>query len=969
MLHTGPTTTDEEDEDFSFQLEATTFKLPTIRWDYDVSPPPPPPVKFSAYEALIEADPHGFSRMSQTLDDLFPTLAHVATSSVGGSIKSHIVDFDMPAAAISRAFLSSVHMEKDSLGARVIESKHTGRWRYACLELFRYMHENTSPGTASQGYKTGEEEQHVEHSGRWDRNNFLYAMFTIELSLHGKNRLTSDDDATVKTFTPLELYDEVCGFGGLNGDGPAGWRVASEAAADRYSEYARSNGWASNPVITSESNTVLETDVASFAPIVGYGSLETLRSMKMARIHDCLEGFAPEDAELALVCQKEHRILTRNLEERAALSPFTKQRDGWCNPAVRLSVESIVGNPLQHQGDLFDTPLKHPFWIDAWSVDQSLRGEEYIDLEYKKHNLQSWVYVTSSGDPTVRAGMYRLADLPVFRSTPCQDLPNVRCSYSGYRLNGVTTPTYLNPTAELIDASNPEPGKYPFMIGREAVTRFRCSDAVAAAHGKGDMCLPGVNFDGHKPYKDFPTCAFSGDLLLLSSPGLYGTSFFYSRLGAIDPPPLPPPPPAPFPPPPPPTPDPPPSPPEYVDQLEVMRRIREAEERVCTSVYYLTQQTRCERLAIDLTQRSLITFVDPPSLPPFSPSAPSPPPYPGAPPLPGGVNAIDILSARLSTVREPAQGANHSDKFTVDSLVDLRESLATVSVDQRACVPDAPLACATGVKRDRCGGGMRHCGTEEENARDPFVEVGFALSRGRFFHGLRLVLPFDPQLSALFVGTYRVQLYELRDEPVACDDGLDKNEYDIPVGGIITVGCEAVGMGDPEYLALSRVSKARITLPGAFRQLWLSRIQVLERPLVSTGITTMPSPPPSPPPTPSPPPLPVPSPPPSTAYQDRCNGTFGGYKAWYNRDKWPDMQLDTSEACGNTPQSCCEAAYEKKALGFEIDDSGCCVLLRAPRCFPNVTATELILSTRPGAWSRNAGIGFVDKEVYSGCRG
>lgn len=35
---------------------------------------------------------------------------------------------------------------------------------------------------------------------------------------------------------------------------------------------------------------------------------------------------------------------------------------------------------------------------------------------------------------------------------------------------------------------------------------------------------------------------------------------------------------------------------------------RRAEERMCTSVYYLSQATRCERLAIELTSRWLVRY-------------------------------------------------------------------------------------------------------------------------------------------------------------------------------------------------------------------------------------------------------------------------------------------------------------------------------------------------------------------------
>ena len=84
------------------------------------------------------------------MEDWFPKLSHVATSSIGASIGEYIAEYTVTPQQLSRcvarqwalclwpfacltarflhhrAFLSSYGMKKDSLGARVVESKHTG---------------------------------------------------------------------------------------------------------------------------------------------------------------------------------------------------------------------------------------------------------------------------------------------------------------------------------------------------------------------------------------------------------------------------------------------------------------------------------------------------------------------------------------------------------------------------------------------------------------------------------------------------------------------------------------------------------------------------------------------------------------------------------------------------------------------------------------------------------------------------
>jgi hypothetical protein len=119
----------EADEGFSFEIGTISFELPKVRFDYDVSPPPPPPVNLAVYEELVALDPHGFQLVRTKLEDIFPRLSDVSTSSVGATVGSYIASIKMPAETLTKAFLASHGMTKDGIGARVIESRHTGRWR------------------------------------------------------------------------------------------------------------------------------------------------------------------------------------------------------------------------------------------------------------------------------------------------------------------------------------------------------------------------------------------------------------------------------------------------------------------------------------------------------------------------------------------------------------------------------------------------------------------------------------------------------------------------------------------------------------------------------------------------------------------------------------------------------------------------------------------------------------------------
>lgn len=136
------------------------------------------------------------------------------------------------------------------------------------------------------------------------------------------------------------------------------------------------------------------------------------------------------------------------------------------------------------------------------------RGEENIeDNAWVKRSLRSWVYVTSSADRKIRAGMYRLIDLPLFREQPCSTLPNVQCGagasfkevansvptdlppavleiwqQQNFGVRTITTDddVRLNTAAALVDGIG---SAIAWKNGREAVVMYRCSELMDKTFG------------------------------------------------------------------------------------------------------------------------------------------------------------------------------------------------------------------------------------------------------------------------------------------------------------------------------------------------------------------------------------------------------------------------------------------------------------------------------------------------------
>ena len=404
----------------------------------DVSPPPPPPLTERAYQALVDDDPQIFIEVRRKLESWFPKLSHVATSSRGATIGPYVAEYTVTPQQLTRAYLASYGMVPDSLGARVVESKHTGRWRYACKMMHEYFAQQTSPGSLGQAAKFGAEEQRGQHSGKWDRNPMMAAMMEIRMSMTGHPL-----DQTV--YDTLKMWGRVCGgvapqrinaFDSTGG-GPAGYRVPTNKWYDPDLDTQNTHPHSKTFLEGAGSDyTPRSVDITDFSPIVGYGSLELLRSQKMIIMHKCSQSeIGKEDAALSLYCDSNEQIMNVELLTRQESSPFAIQRNLWCDPHKRVTIEETYGNPDYFDSDLTDTELKEDYSIDNLRTEKVLRGEEDItggesgeSMRWTRRSLRSWVYVTSSADKDIRAGMYRIADLPLFRAMSCGDVPYAQCS-------------------------------------------------------------------------------------------------------------------------------------------------------------------------------------------------------------------------------------------------------------------------------------------------------------------------------------------------------------------------------------------------------------------------------------------------------------------------------------------------------------------------------------------------------------
>ena len=217
---------------------------------------------------------------------------------------------------------------------------------------------------------------------------------------------------------------------------------------------------------------------------------------------------------------------------------------------------------------------------------------------------------------------------------------------------------------------------------------------------------------------------------------------------------------------------------------------------------------------------------------PLEPLPPPPPPLPSLPDI-SSMYELSLWGVELSTFRYPTVNDEvlaNPDHFYIKNESMIGEMWRDVPYFERACVATSPAtaACATGILN--CVKGARRCGSNAKNALDPFIDMYARLTPGRYLWAIRIELPRNEQLAGLFVGDKSVVIYQHEGDAVGCYEG-NSTVVGIPDDRQVLIVCQPPEAMDAQVYALSNVNRVRLTLRGPYRQLWLSKVSLVERAL------------------------------------------------------------------------------------------------------------------------------------------
>ena len=692
-----------------------------------------------------------------------------------------------------------------------------------------------------------------------------------------------------------------------------------------------------------------------------------------------------------------------------------------CNPDFDLTVEQTVGNPPPHAFSDTITDSSTAMRPRDMVVYGTLRGGDVnrgyenngpagSTPSYKDTSLQSWVYLTSSDDPKISVGFHRLADLRIFPDLNCDQFKSQPCgsltaSGSGSttdwlalkwfnimlnaksRDNGRRMEHEAEAAAAIVYVKNNdvrtyvEPSVVEYRTGIEALLNARCSTWLSTNGVSGATECAGSRTRWYSESAN----GCSRSRLELSDTSVYEPRGLYlSRFSPPSPPPLTPVPPPPPMPPVPPSPSPPPTPPLFASKDAAIQFAAKIQRDFCDSVYILSAETRCNALAKELhVQFQLDYSWGTPSLPPIAPSGsgdpPPPPPSPPSPHIPltdaRFIRLVPIYAAQLSTYfipnvvrrRELQQKSAPSEigvtvdentRTDIDTKLQGSEPSAWAGCTASMVDAGAPLPCRTAGNPIRCLDGARHCGTDVDNTREPFIEFDFRefepdFNGRMYLFEVKFKLPSNEEYAKLFFHAldayggdvqanrgWRLRVYDNThtELPVQCQSWHTGSLSEYTEGLTdLQHACLKPSATDDEYEILSTARFLRITLIGNYRQIWLDSVEVYFRAIVTivddmAVATLAPSPPPpqtrlfaSPPPaTPDAPAEPISS-------DHTCD--FIPNKV---RIGW-QTHVVIYEPCGVRASDCCDFAAEHNHNSKEVEinglvdsfvltASGCCTL-------------------------------------------
>ena len=288
---------------------------------------------------------------------------------------------------------------------------------------------------------------------------------------------------------------------------------------------------------------------------------------------------------------------------------------------------------------------------------------------------------------------------------------------------------------------------------------------------------------------------------------------------------------------------------------------------------------------------------------------------------------------------------------------------ASIAAAVAAAAHAAALPCVSAVREDNCLDGSRACDrriggsddAERRNSKDAELELRLEAQprfRRAFLHSVKLHLPQTYELaSLLFTSNERTGGSGYRVEALRGDGSVAATATDtvtfVPDSRELEVLFAPTDDDDTVLRALSDVGYVRLTLPGDFRQIWLDRVQVVEKDFDLASLSPAP---PSPPPRPH-----SPLAPPESGAS--CDFAVGGALD----DRFVVRQ--DFERCEITEAECCEAAATSytadevgtHSVGYIFSDHGCCSTM-----ITTDDAKANVISVPFHNFQVSGGVGFVN---------
>ena len=173
----------ESTEELETEIRTLDWKLPKVRFSYAVEAHRHRRSNQLASNEILSHDPEGIEEVREFMEGLYPRLDAMATSSAGASFQYQtktgetiqlLPEMHMTREQLTKAFLATRNMDQDNLATRMIQAKHTGRWRYACQALHHYMDNPKHARSGSNGpeYNPHATDRQSEYTSPYDQRTF-----------------------------------------------------------------------------------------------------------------------------------------------------------------------------------------------------------------------------------------------------------------------------------------------------------------------------------------------------------------------------------------------------------------------------------------------------------------------------------------------------------------------------------------------------------------------------------------------------------------------------------------------------------------------------------------------------------------------------------------------------------------------------------------------------------------------------